>query len=154
MLKPDSIFLSIPISSFPDGEDLEKFKDAVFCLLRRLRSSNNKLKVYCALEHMPTSGIYNDPTHGTKSDLAELDSAKVIIFIYPKKTPTSALIELGYAIAKKKKIMCITPSREMLPYMSQCFDSLYDNFELLEADIFNMKTLDLIDSRLSKRGWT
>jgi len=154
MLKENSLFLSIPISSFPDVEDMKKFKDAMFCLLRQLRSSNNKLKVYCALEHMPTNGIYNNPTHGTKSDLAELDSAKVIIFIYPKKTPTSALIELGYAIAKKKKIMCVTPSREMLPYMLQCFDSLYENFELLEADVFNTKTLDLIVSSLSKRGWT
>ena len=153
MSKPNSFFLSIPISSYPDGEDLEKFKEAVLCLLRRLRSSNNKPKIYCALEHIPLTGDFNDPTHGAKRDLAELDSARVMIIIYPKKTPTSALIELGYAIAKKKKVMCITPSREILPYMSQGFDLLYENFELLEADIFNMKTLDLIDSCLSRRGW-
>ena len=53
-------------------------------------------------------------------------------FIYPKKIATSALIELGWAMAHKKPIVIFAKKRDELPFLVKNADSVFANIRIYE----------------------
>ncbi|MCK9388529.1 MAG: nucleoside 2-deoxyribosyltransferase domain-containing protein [Sulfuritalea sp.] len=150
MNKMPTIFVSVPISSFSAKRDATRFKRWVLSLLRGLAEHVPDVQVYCAAQQVIRTGVYSTPDDATRTDLGELNRADVVLFVYPIAVPTSALIELGYAIARQKTIICVTSSLKTLPFMAQSFHRLLPHFHLLEGDIFHKDTVPLIEAALLK----
>jgi hypothetical protein len=132
-----TLFVSVPISSFSEPKAALTFEQITLRLLHGLRSRLNKWQIYCAAEAVNKRGGYESPAKATQDDLAALSRATHFLLLYPAKVPTSALIELGFAIARGLPIVTVTNSRSTLPFMAQGLDSFHRSFSIIESDMFN-----------------
>lgn len=152
MRETPTIFVSVPISSFSAEHNASRFQGRVSALLRSLRQVFPAAEIYCVTEEIMRKGKYSPPRDATRKDLDALERADIVLFIYPIAVPTSALIELGYAIARHKPIVCVTPSLKTLPFIAQSFHELLPNYHLVEADIFEEESTTLIHAALQGAG--
>lgn len=109
-----SIFLATPISGFTDPFEYEAFRQNVIQLIDGLRKQYD---VYCEIERVADASDYDTPEESVIKDFGKIDQSDVFVMVHLKKCQTSALMELGYAFAKAKKIVLIGP-KEKLPYMA------------------------------------
>ena len=148
MREAPTIFVSVPVSSLSAEHNASQFGRRLSELLSSIRQGFPEAEIYCAAEEIMRTGKYSTPRDATKKDLEALEQAKLILFLYPIAVPTSALIELGYAIAQHKKIVCVTPSVKTLPFIAQSLHELLPNYHLVEADIFDETSAPLVLSSL------
>lgn len=148
MRSAPTIFVSVPVSSFAAKHFALRFQECLSSLLYSLRQSIPDAEIYCAAEETMRTGKYSSPREATIKDFGVLERSHLVLFIYPDSVPTSALIELGYAIARQKFIVCVTPALKTLPFMAQSFHELLPNYRLLEANILEEGAIPLILSAL------
>jgi hypothetical protein len=134
------LFVSAPISSFSDVAESARFGASLDALLVGLRSRLPAHSVYCAVETVKRRGYFDTPVSATTTDLDALQASTHLLFLYPTRVPTSALIELGYAIALRMPVVAVTGTRASLPFMAQAFDEILPNFVLLELDLLNAES--------------
>ncbi|MEI9808169.1 MAG: hypothetical protein WDO16_09990 [Bacteroidota bacterium] len=123
------IFLSTAMAVLAD-EDLKKRREEVLATIEELHQLQYK-RIFYAAEQMKKADEFDDPAKAAREDLKAILESNNFIFLYPEKMPTSALIELGYALAEKKSIMIMTPDRKLLPYLAQGLDK-FDNVNIFE----------------------
>lgn len=138
------IFISTPISGFSSASDYSKFREWFVCNLNQLRNANPCVNIYCAAEHVDSHKHMGKPFESTRQDIVALDRSQGFILFYPEKIASSALIELGYALAKNTPILIVTPSKSVIPFMATAFDELYSNVKTLEIKFDNNSIHDLI----------
>jgi len=71
----------------------------------------------------------------------------LFILHYPKQVPTSALIELGFALAYKKRILIIASHISTLPFLAQGIPLYCPNSVIIESrkiDLAVIKTIENI----------
>ena len=109
-----NIFLSTPISSFDGMDALNAYRAEVINLIVSLK----KRHTVCAeIERFALDSDFDTPEKSIDSDLRAVRDCDLFIMHYPICAPTSALIELGFAIAEDKKIIIIAPETKALPYL-------------------------------------
>lgn len=141
------VFVSTPMSAFPDTTKFADFRGSVLVLLRALRRQIFVDSVYCALERTDSPAAFTSPRIAAEQDLYTLRRSHALVFIYPVRTPTSALIELGYAIAMKWPIIVCTPSRESLPFMVREIDHIETNVKMvISSELPSDEVIDLCRS--------
>lgn len=119
---------------------------------------NEMLKVKAALSNIKEiKSIYypgennNDPKSYEGNLKAIDDNLKIIkqsefmIFVYPRKLPTSMLLEIGYGIALSKRIIIYTPNRDILPFLLKDADGIIKNITIHTYSDYD----NLIDSIIS-----
>lgn len=135
------IFLSTPISCFSDKTELSNYKQSIFMLLSAMKK---KYTVCAEIETITDKTDYDSPDKSISTDLQSIMICDTFILHYPTRVPSSALIELGFAIAFNKKILIITPSIETLPYLALGIPSINKNSMILECDYFDKDFVDRI----------
>lgn len=113
------IFISTPIAGFDSEELYLKYKKELEKIGIKIQEKFGKDNVYAAFLNVSNFSNYDSPEESAKIDLNNLKTADYFILFYPIKVATSALTELGYALALEKKILIITPNIQTLPYMVQ-----------------------------------
>lgn len=98
------IFLAAPISAFKDDAEYKKNRTDILYLISKLDA---KFQVYSEILNIGTLSLYDEPGESVIKDLNEIDEADVFIIYHPMNMQTSTFIELGYAVAKEKKIIII-----------------------------------------------
>ena len=111
-----NIFLSTPISSFESLAALNAYRAEVLGLIVALRE---KHAVCAEIERFAMDPAFDTPEKSIADDLKSVRESDLFIMHYPICVPTSALIELGFAIAEDKKIIIIAPQIKALPYLVQ-----------------------------------
>ena len=109
------IFLATPIAGFESQAELHKYKEEIVQLVSRLKTKGT---VWAEVDKMFSAEDYDCPQYSLITDLKHITEADIFILHYPKKIVTSALMELGFAVALKKKIIIITPEKSILPYLA------------------------------------
>ena len=76
------------------------------------------------------------------------------MLLYPKEVPTSALIELEYAISRKKHILILTSDFNILPYLAKGLNDVYTNTRVAVSD-FSVDNLvyhinDFLETKIQK----
>ena len=139
------IFLSTPISCFNDKNELKKYKSDVTKLIKALKSNNS---VCSEIENINDESDYDNPEKSISTDLTSIKDCEIFILHYPKKIPTSALIELGFAIAFNKRIIVITPQKNMLPYLIHGISAINADSLIIESESINDWLIQKIISSL------
>ncbi|MCR4682745.1 MAG: hypothetical protein K5647_05360 [Clostridiales bacterium] len=111
-----NVFLSTPISNFKTSSALNAYKTSALEFISFLRE---KVMVCSEIETINNKNDYDSPEKSVTQDLDAIKNCDCFVLHYPEKIPTSALIELGFAIALEKIIIIITPKISMLPYLAQ-----------------------------------
>lgn len=121
-----SAFIATPISAFESEVELQQFKSWLVDLITAVKARLPDLAVECELLEIQSSYDYDDPSTSVVKDLEAIDRMECFIFVYPKPSASSALIELGYALAKDKPVLVLAKSRNDLPSIVR---SRYDEGE-------------------------
>jgi len=125
-----SIFLASPISGFDSQDEFQLYREEIKNLINKIKSMNEVSEIFSAAVSINTIFDYDDSKTSVKMDLEKLNFSTHFILLYPKKIVTSALIELGYAIAKNKKILIVTTGSDVLPYMMKNIDEVLEGIEI------------------------
>lgn len=109
------IFLAAPISGFSDENEYREYREKVLNLIMYLRK--NSFDVYSEVERVIGKSNYDSPGDSVEDDFKKISDVDIFLLLHPKKSQTSALIELGYAYAKEKTIVIVGPT-VALPYLA------------------------------------
>ena len=145
MINAMKIFLSIPISCFDNASELQKYKADVSSLIATLKENHS---VCSEIESISDDSDYDTPEKSISTDLDSIRECDIFILHYPKKVPTSALIELGFAIAFNKRIVIITPQKNILPYLVNVISAINNESLIIESTIIDDELVQKIDSLL------
>lgn len=118
-MKKYNLFISTPIAGFENEQEYLRFRDVILRLIEQIRQCDNVNKIYSALADVSTIDTYDSPAESAVKDLSALQDSTHFILFYPYRVISSALIELGYALAENKKILMIVSQKKDLPYMAQ-----------------------------------
>lgn len=118
-MKRYNLFISTPIAGFEDEQEYLTFRDVILRLIEQMKQCDNVGKIYCALADVSDIDTYDSPADSAVKDLNALQDSTHFILFYPYRVISSALIELGYALADNKKILIIVSQKKDLPYMAQ-----------------------------------
>lgn len=141
----NKIFISTPIAGFESEQQYLEYKKRLEEVGRALQASLGEENVYGAFWNVKDFSSYDSPEESARKDLENIRVAEGFILFYPLKVVTSALTELGYAIAMGKKVLIITSDIHFLPYMVQGFQELDNkNIRIIEKDIMETDIVDNI----------
>jgi nucleoside 2-deoxyribosyltransferase len=97
---------------------LPEVRQFITQILEGLRS--NELEVFAAIEHegwMIAADV--SPEIGVQKDLSEVDASDTLIALVHDKPSAGVQFELGYAIAKGKKVILACAADEHLAYFNE-----------------------------------
>lgn len=123
------VFLATPISTFREQDDFLKYRRSVVKLVSILRKEHS---ITCEIDEIGGKGSYDSPVESFTKDFSAIKSSDCFILHYPNPSPTSALIELGFAIALEKKVIIVTPDKQQLPYLVQSIEKVGTNYSVIE----------------------
>lgn len=114
------IFLSTSFSSQVDpasGAVLPEYRTFVTNVLEGLRREEGE--VYCAIEIEGWKVSDQPPEVSIKSDLEHIDVSDVLIALIHDRPSAGVQFELGYAVAKAKRVIIARSSNDGLSYFNQ-----------------------------------
>lgn len=139
-----SLFISTPISSYKSEEDFSRLRAWLYTLAKKIATSIPQCPVFCAACEITSPTHTDDPVESVKRDLQILDASTHFVLVFPEKLASSALIELGYALAKKKPVLIIAPSSSALPFMALGLGNSDYNVSVKTTDPLSDKAIESI----------
>lgn len=136
------IFLSTPISYFKDKDKLRTYKELIKSFIVKMKQHHT---VCSEIEDINDNSDYDTPEKSISDDLNSIKDCDLFILHYPEKIPTSALIELGFAIAYEKRIIIITPHKHILPFLALGIPSQCPSSIIIENEHFDIKLIQKLE---------
>ncbi|WP_294409517.1 hypothetical protein [uncultured Ruminococcus sp.] len=123
----NNIFIATPIAGFLNKNDYKMYKKLIEEIVVEINRTNIFGNVYCEITNLDDIADYDSPAASAAKDFNNVLNSEYFILLYPQRVVSSALIELGYALAKGKKILIISSDKNALPYMALELDKIYHN---------------------------
>jgi hypothetical protein len=108
--------LSAPISGF-DVEACKQYYARVRGVTDLLRDSWGFHDVYCAALSMDPTAPPDPPAVAMERLFREVDASSAMVLLWPTPLPTSALVEVGYALALSIPVLCFHQEAAPLPFL-------------------------------------
>lgn len=140
-----TIFLAAPMSGFKDELQYKKNRKNLIAFIKKL---NKKFLVYSEILHIQSMDSYDDPGQSAIKDFDEISRSDVFIMYHPMHMQTSTLIELGYAVAKQKKIILIAQP-DMLPYLALGLSSCSSDICIVPSSELNGDVVNQVETILN-----
>lgn len=138
------IFLAAPISAF---EDELHYKKSRIELLNLIKSLSENFQVYSEIINIQYLDSYDEPGKSVVKDFKEIIESDVFMLYHPMRMQTSTLIELGYAVAKEKKIIIISQP-DILPYLALGLLKYDSDIRIVSSSELNMDVIAQIVSTI------
>lgn len=125
------IFISFPIAgvrNITEREEINSFADSLEQKLKDV--GYNKIfnpSFHFIRKKNAEKKKFQAPDIAAKLDLDAIVKSTNFLFIYPSKVPTSALIELGYAMHAQKNVIICAPNSNTLPFLARGFSQAFSN---------------------------
>jgi hypothetical protein len=145
-VKRGKVFIGAPMASLPKPKYIEMRED-VLRIKETILGSTSASEVYCPCEKIKTPGQFDDAKKAIYEDFKILKESEYYIFLYPEKSASSVLLEMGYAIALSKKTKIFTRRRSELPFMLQKADQ-----SIRSLLIFQYRSIDNILNQIRGEG--
>ena len=123
-IKRNSIYISVPMASIPDFLEYSNLRR----FLIKLKATLIKVgftEVHCPMIDIEDKEHFDGKTKAIKDNFTLLKQIDSLLVIYPRRLPSSALVESGYGIALSKKMVIFYS--EGLPYMLESAGSYIQN---------------------------
>jgi nucleoside 2-deoxyribosyltransferase len=140
------VFIGAPMASV-EKDQYPKMREQALRIKKALVENTSATEVYCPCEKIMLPGQFDDAKRAIYEDFKVLKESEYYIFIYPEKSPSSILLEMGYAIALSKKTVIFTHKKSDLPFMLRKADESIGN--LL---IFTYRSIDNIVTKIKREG--
>jgi DNA-binding SARP family transcriptional activator len=109
------VFLSAAMASTESREQYEIERAQAMLMVHAIRDLGNT--VYFAGEERPSPDTFEDESDALEEVFATVRRCRMLILFYPKKRPSSSLIELGMAMALGKRCVVLVSKRSDLPFL-------------------------------------
>lgn len=125
--KTYDVFLSAPMS-FDTEEEYQEVRNCCLQIIDSLKEHTPFEKVYYAGHDKETKESFTAANHAAIDDLKALKKSKRLILYMPRKIPTSAIFEAGYAFRKTLPTIYLCHNDNDLPFLMKelngCFRSV------------------------------
>lgn len=135
------IFLAAPISGFKNESEYRKNRENLLGLINKL---SIKFCVYSEISNIGTLDSYDEPGESAIKDFNKISESDIFVLYHPMNMQTSTLIELGYAVAKEKKII-IVGEKDVLPYLALGLSKYSSSIKLLSASELNEDIFEQVE---------
>lgn len=134
------VFLSTPMAALAD--DYQADHSAARTLFDRLTDLTPP--VYWAGEQIESADDFEAPDIATEKNFAALSVASAVVYLQLRELthPTSALVELGIALASRKPVTVFAPSEDCLPYALRHFEAVSDKAGFGRFRFYSTPTAD------------
>lgn len=122
-----NVFIASPIAGFESKTDYKKYRLLIKNVIEKIKALEFIDNVFSEIVEINDIINYDSPQNSVLKDFYNILHSDFFILFYPQKVSSSALIELGYAIAERKKILILSPKKEILPYLVPGLDKVYNN---------------------------
>lgn len=112
---PVQLFVAAPMASI--GRTYARNNKQVIALVAALERELSLSPIYYAGMALKTPREFEDETLALRNNLSALTASRRFVLVYPRPLPTSALIELGYAMAMKIPTRIFVRDWKHLPFM-------------------------------------
>ncbi|MBA4072712.1 MAG: hypothetical protein C0497_12880 [Gemmatimonas sp.] len=99
------------------GRTYARNNKQVIALVAALERELSLSPIYYAGMALKTPREFEDETLALRNNLSALTASRRFVLVYPRPLPTSALIELGYAMAMKIPTRIFVRDWKHLPFM-------------------------------------
>lgn len=128
--KKYSVFLSYSIAGCKTKTQREKIQNEIKAIQNEL-SGLGYSPIFSADNHNLKEG-YPPPAEAAELDFKAIENSKNFLFYYPISTPTSAILELGYALRDEDNILILTPNKEILPFLVRGLNEISNKVRIVE----------------------
>jgi nucleoside 2-deoxyribosyltransferase len=104
--------------NYDTGEVVPEFRAGMEKILKALREQPD-IEVFCAVEDEGWKITTTPPGEGVAHDLAQLDDSDILVALVESKPSAGLQFEIGYAVAKGKKVVLAAKAGEELAYFNQ-----------------------------------
>lgn len=111
------IFIAAPMSGSSESFSYEESRREILELIGRLREVHGIGPVYYAGESIETAEGFTDQTLALERDIAAIRGCGTFVMLYPERIVSSALVEIGYAMALGKPCIVLARDRTDLPFL-------------------------------------
>lgn len=122
--KKYDIFFSTPMS-FSSDEEYVKHRNNCLKIIEAIKENTPYKKIYFAGQEIPTRKSFSASNHAAIDDLNALRKSKRFILFMPKKMPTSAIFEAGYALRKNVPTVYLCVGSSSLPFLMRDLNQCY-----------------------------
>lgn len=140
------IFLATPIAGFESDDKLIEYKKSIAKLIFALRAQH---EVWAEADKISSMKEYDTPQYSLQLDMSQIAESDVFLLHYPQKIVTSALFELGIAVALRRKIIIIVPKKEILPFLVQGISEIVKNAYIIESNIIDSNCINLVKTHIN-----
>ncbi len=135
------LFVSAPMAAFETENEFQSSRNAILDVVRGIKKYCRFKDVFYAGDEIESHKDFESEDISVVEDYDACFRSRYFILIYPQKIATSALIELGWAMAHKKPIVIFAKKRDELPFLAKNADSVFKNVRIYEyktsSDIIN-----------------
>jgi hypothetical protein len=131
----NKVFIGTPMASIDSNQYLENRKE-ILALIDDIRKHCKLDDIYSPIITNADSNNFDGQEKAMEMDFSILKQSEYYVFIYPYKTASSVLVEIGYAIALIKKTIIFVRNRKDLPFMLEKADKRNSNIKIYEYENF------------------
>ena len=103
--------------------------------LEALLSTLGYSPIFNASKHFSTDHDYQPPAVAAREDFSAIENCKNFLLYYPEAYPTSALIELGYALRDRDNIIiCTKDKKHTLPFLARELSEINEKVKIIECE--------------------
>lgn len=115
-MKSYDIFFSTPMS-FSSEEEYVKHRNNCLKIIDVIKENTSYKKIYFAGQDITSRKSFSASNHAAIDDLKALRNSRRFILFMPKKMPTSAIFEAGYALRKNIPTVYLCVGNSSLPFL-------------------------------------
>jgi len=115
--KEFELFIAAPMSALGNDEAYAIGRKNILELIDRLSSVHGLDPVYYAGATISGQAAFTGETTALRRDLEALRNSRLFVLVYPSKIVTSALVEVGYALALRLPCLLLVRDKDDLPYL-------------------------------------
>lgn len=143
VVKKNTIFLSAPMSTIDDNE-YNELRNYLF-KVKEILITMGFTEIICPILDKDNRTAFDGKVKAIKDNFLNLKQVESILVVYPKKLPSSSLVEIGYGIALTKRMVIFY--KEGLPYI---LEDAGENIHNIKS--FKYSSFSEISTILSSNG--
>jgi hypothetical protein len=110
------LFVAAPMSAFASPDGYARSRSLIIEMIEAISPSLGGQDVYYAGAAVAPTSAFTAPGQALDEDMGALSASASLLLIYPEKVATGALVELGYALARRIPVGILVRDHADLPY--------------------------------------
>lgn len=132
-----SVYVGAPMASLENDELYEKSRQSLLLMIEVLEKAHGFTSIFAPISRIARKSDFDGKEDSIEMGFSELKQCDYYVFIFLQRCISSTLIEVGYAIALRKKCIIFVKTRKELPFMLEQADKRNPNIKIYECSDYD-----------------